>query len=145
MAKVRDILRRKGLEVISIGPSATVLDASTMMNDHKIGGLVVCDQGKVSGIITERDVLRRVVVEQKNPAQATVADVMTRDVICCQLDTPVDEARSIFMNQRIRHLPVVDADEQITGLISIGDLNAWDLDGKEVTIRYLHEYLYGAA
>lgn len=145
MANVRDILRRKGLRVISIGPTATVLDAATMMNDQKIGGLMVCDQGKVVGIITERDVLRRVVAEGEDPARTSVAEAMTHEVICCQPDTEIDKARSVFMSKRIRHLPVVDEHERIIGLISIGDLNAWELDGKEVTIRYLHEYIYGVA
>jgi len=145
MANVRDILRRKGHQVMSIDPAASVLDAATSMNDQKIGALVVCNQGKVAGIITERDVLRRIVAHRKDPAHTTVADAMTNEVICCQLDTPVDEVRSIFMNERIRHLPVVGDQDEIAGLISIGDLNAFDLDGKEVTIRYLHEYLYGAA
>lgn len=145
MAKVNDILQRKGSKVFSIGPEASVLDAARRMNDDQVGALVVVDQGRVVGIITERDMLRRVVARREDPADLSVADVMTSKVICCQHDTHVEEVRNIFMTRRIRHIPVVDHDEEIAGLISIGDLNAWDLDGQEVTIHYLREYLYGAA
>ena len=145
MAKVSDILQRKGSKVYSIGPEASVLDAAITMNDDQVGALVVCDGKRVVGIVTERDMLRRVVAKRHDPADLKVADVMTSKVICCQLDTHLDEVRNIFMTRRIRHIPVVADDEKIKGLISIGDLNAWDLDGQEVTLHYLREYLYGAA
>lgn len=145
MANVSDILQRKGSKVYAIGPGASVLEAATKMNDDKVGALVVCDGFRVVGIVTERDMLRRVVAKRHDPAKLKVAQVMTEKVICCQPGTHVDEVRNIFMSRRIRHMPVVAEDDAIMGLISIGDLNAWDLDGQEVTIHYLREYLYGAA
>jgi CBS domain-containing protein len=145
MPKVTQILSAKGSQVLSVSPNATVLDAALLMNEHKIGALVVSEAGNVVGIFTERDVLRRVVAKRLDPANVRIADVMTREVVCCELDTEIEEAKAVFMNRRIRHLPVVDADGYLQGLISIGDLNAFQLDGHERTIHYLHEYLYGHA
>jgi len=145
MPHVDQILCRKDSRVLSIGPRATVLDAAIMMNDHQIGALVVCESGRVVGIITERDVLRRVVARRIDPVEVTVGQVMTHEVVCCTRDTKLDEARNLFMTRRIRHLPVVDRMGHVEGMISIGDLNAWQLDGQSATIHYLREYLYGTS
>jgi len=143
MSIVREILAKKGSQVLSIGRRATVLDAALLMNEHKIGALVVIDDGRVAGMFTERDVLRRVVGERRDPATTIVDDVMTVEVVCCTQETPIDEARGAMMNRRIRHLPVVDGDRRLHGMISIGDLNAWHLNTQEQTIHLLNEYLYG--
>ena len=143
MPIVMRILEKKGPEVLTIGRNASVLDAAVMMNEHKIGALVVLESGRVEGIVTERDVLQRVVAERKDPAKTTVESVMTREVACCKPEAKIDEARSIMKYKRIRHLPVVDESRRLVGLISIGDLNAWEIDGQEMTIQYLHQYLYG--
>jgi CBS domain-containing protein len=142
MAHLSDILSKKRGGVITVTPDASVLDAATRMNAHKIGALVVLDGPTVVGIITERDILQRLVAAQHDPARTRVRQVMTTDVVCGEPAMNLDAAREIFMTQRIRHLPVVDDDGQLLGIVSIGDLNAWDLDGARVTIRYLHEYLY---
>ena len=144
MATARDILKVKGTHVYSIGVGTTVLDAAVMMNDNHIGALIVLDAGAVKGIFTERDVLRRVVAIGRNPSEVLIDEVMTRNIAFCRNDTTVEEARSVFKNRRIRHLPVFDEQEQMVGMISIGDLNAHKTDEQETTIRYLHEYLYGS-
>jgi len=143
MHTVNDVLGHKGSQVFSIHPEATVLDAALLMNEHQVGAVVVTSGQRVAGIFTERDVLRRIVARRLDPAQMAVRDAMTQDVICCRCDVPLEEARTIFRNKRIRHLPVVDDRGQLKGMISIGDLNAWELNGKEVTIQYLQEYIYG--
>ncbi len=97
------------------------------------------------GIITERDVLRRVVADRKDPAAAEVSSIMTTKLTCGRLDMPVGEAREIMRSRRIRHLPIVEDDGTVLGMISIGDLNAHQLDGQQQTIQYMHEYLYGGA
>lgn len=145
MAKVSQILGNKGGQVMSIGPDVSVLDASLVMNEHRIGALVVLEVGKIVGIISERDVLRRVVAERRDPEATRVQEVMTQKVVTCQADTPLEDARKLFQSRRIRHLPVVDAGGGLEGMISIGDLNAWQLSGQEIEIRHLHEYLYGVA
>ena len=143
MATVHDVLKQKGSQVLSIGSSASVLDAALLMNEHRIGGLVVLRSAKIEGIVTERDVLRRVVAQRVDPADITVKEVMTADVYCCKKDASIEEARSIFKNKRIRHLPVIDDAGMLVGMISIGDINGWKLEGQEKTIHYLKEYLYG--
>ncbi len=143
MATVAQILAEKGTQVLTIGPEATVLDAALLMNEHKIGSLVVQDAGQVLGIITERDILQRVVGLRRDPGETRVPDVMTTAVIYCQLRTTVEAARSVMKNRRIRHLPVLDEAKRLCGLISIGDLNAYQATSQERTIYVLQEYIYG--
>jgi CBS domain-containing protein len=143
MATVRDILAVKGSHVLTIGPDATVLEAAMLMNEHKIGSLLVMGGGNLLGIITERDILQRVVVPRRDPGQTAVQEVMTTEMVCCQVHTALDEARGVMKNRRIRHLPVVDEARQLHGLISIGDLNAHQAHDHEVTIHVLQEYIYG--
>jgi len=143
MSRIVDILEQKVRDVVCIAPSATVRDAAEKMNEHRIGSLVVIEGDRVAGMFTERDVLRRVVGEGRDPMRTAVRDVMTRDVICCGSRMTVDEARGLLKHKRIRHLPVLDEDQRLVGMISIGDLNAWELNGQEVAIANLHEYIYG--
>ena len=143
MATVRDILAVKGPHVLSIGREATVLDAARLMNEHKVGSLLVMDGGCLIGIITERDILQRVVGPCLHPAQTPVHEVMTTELVCCQPHTPIDEARGVLKNRRIRHLPVVDDGNRLHGLISIGDLNAYLSHDQELTIHIMEEYIHG--
>ena len=143
MATVKDILAVKGSQVLSIGPEATVLDAAHLMNEHKVGSLVVMDAGRILGIISERDLLTRIVVPRRDPGATPVHEAMTMEVVCCQPHTPLDEARGVLKNRRIRHLPVVDEEQRLCGMISIGDLNAWETHDHEFTIHVLQEYIYG--
>jgi CBS domain-containing protein len=143
MATARDILAKKGKHILSISPEATVLDAALLMNEHKIGSLLVMSGGTLVGILTERDILERVVANCRNPSQTPVQDAMTTEVVCCQPHTSIDEARGVMKNRRLRHLPVVDEADQLHGLISIGDLNAHMADDQEFTIHILREYIHG--
>jgi CBS domain-containing protein len=143
MATVKDILATKGAHVQSIGPTASALDAALLMNEHKIGSLVVMEEGELVGMITERDLLQRVVAARRDPVESLVRDVMTTEVVCCRTYTPLDEARGVMKNRRIRHLPVVDEDRHLLGMISIGDLNAHQAHDHEWTIHVLEEYIHG--
>jgi CBS domain-containing protein len=143
MATVRDLLDKKGSHVWTIGKDATVYQAACFMNEHKIGALVVLEQGHIAGMFTERDVLQRVVGDQRDPNRTSVAEVMTTEVLGCTPATSIEEARGTMKSRRIRHLPVVDGDGRLQGLISIGDLNAHQTATQEQTIHLLHEYLYG--
>jgi CBS domain-containing protein len=143
MPMVQDILSSKGSEVHAISPNATVLDAVQKKNQHKIGALVVMQDGRVVGMFTERDILRRIVGTQRNPATVTVGEVMTNEVICIGAEADIDEVSTVMKNRRIRHLPVCDGDSRLLGLISIGDLNAFNADHQEATIHFLNEYIYG--
>ena len=141
MATVRDILSRKGTEVVSVPPTATVHEAARRMNERSIGGLVVLADGVLTGIFTERDVLRRVVVPGRPPAGTTVAEVMTTPVITCSASTRIEECAELMTSRRIRHLPVVD-DGAIGGMVTIGDLLAFQLRDQQATIEYMNNLVY---
>ena len=142
MALVREILQRKGQQVWTISPDITVLKAAQVMNERKIGATVVTEGGRIVGMFSERDVLR-LVGEQRDPATTRVADVMSKEVVCCTAESTLDEASAAMKNRRIRHLPVVDANGLLTGLVSIGDLNAFHQATQEQTIHMLTEYMHG--
>jgi len=143
MATVRDILAVKGPAVASIPRQATVFEAAVGMNDRQIGSLVVTDSDKLVGILTERDILQRIVAQRRDPAETRVEEVMTTEVVCCRPHTTVEEARGVMKNRRIRHLPVLSEGGELLGMISIGDLNAHQNHHQEQTIHLLHEYIYG--
>jgi CBS domain-containing protein len=144
MCTVREILSNKERWVASIGPQASALDAAVTMNRGKVGSLMVMDGDNVVGIITERDLLQRVLAEQRDASKTLVEEVMTTEVLCCQPHTTIEEARAVMKNRRVRHLPVVDH-EGLHGVISIGDLNAYEAHSQEVTIHVLTEYIHGRA
>jgi CBS domain-containing protein len=141
MATVRDLLARKHGEVISVSPADTVLHAAQAMNQHGIGGLVVLDRGALVGVFTERDILRRVVAAERNPATTPVRDVMTTPVITCLPETSVEECGAILSGRRIRHLPVTD-DRGLVGLVTSGDLLAFQVTEQIATIQFLNSYMF---
>jgi CBS domain-containing protein len=143
MPTVTDLLAEKGSQIVTISPAATVLEAVRRMNEHQIGALVVVHDGRVAGMFTERDVLRRVMAQMQSPLQVTVGEVMTHDVICCPPEMDVEEVSRIMAQQRIRHLPVCDDKGNLRGLISIGDLNAYYSSAQQQTIHHLTDYIYG--
>jgi CBS domain-containing protein len=145
MPTVRSVLASKVNGVESTTPEATVLDAVHQMNEHKIGALVVMDGGQVVGMFTERDVLRRVVGDGRDPAATKVAQVMTGKVVCCDPDSDLDEVATLMRNRRIRHVPVCNGSGKLMGMVSIGDLNAMHTSTQEATIHFLNEYIYGRA
>src|SRR4051812_39850305 len=124
MPTVQDVLAAKGFQIHWVKPSLSVLEAVRQMNDRRVGALIVMDEGEVVGIFTERDVLKQVVGPEASPATLTVGQVMTEEVICCGPNTDLEEASRIMKDRRIRHLPVCDAEGDLLGLISIGDINA---------------------
>jgi CBS domain-containing protein len=143
MPTVRDVLAEKGETLQTIHSGATVLDATRKMNEHKIGALVVMDEGRVVGIFTERDVLMRVVADELPPSAVPLSAVMTRDVICCCPHDDLDEISAIMKDKRIRHVPVCDAEGRLLGMVSIGDVNAQYASNAEQQIHFLSDYIYG--
>jgi CBS domain-containing protein len=123
-----------------LGPGATVLEAARLMNERGIGSVMVIDKDRLAGIFTERDVLRRVVAEQRDPAKTKLADVMTSPVACAAPQTTLDEIRQVMRGRRIRHVPVVNR-KRVLGMISIGDLNKAEREVQVETIRYLEQYI----
>ncbi|MHC4220055.1 MAG: CBS domain-containing protein [Planctomycetota bacterium] len=140
MATAEQLISVKGDTVASLSPKATVLEAAQLMNERHIGSVLVIGNKRMAGIFTERDVLRRVVAEQRDPAMTRLADVMTRQVACAAPRTTLDEIRAVMREKRIRHIPVLDG-ERVAGMISIGDLNKAEHEREEQTIRYLERYI----
>jgi IMP dehydrogenase len=143
MSTVHGILSRKGSDVVAIGAGETILAAATRMNERAIGGLVVLDGTRLIGIVTERDILRRVVAAQRAPATTTVREVMTTPVVCCRPDTTLGDCRAVMTEKRIRHLPVMD-EGGLRGIVTIGDLLAYEVGEHQATVEHLSNYIFGA-
>ncbi len=144
MGTVNDILSQKqGRPLLSARPDETVLAVTQRMNEHGIGAMLVMEGTRMVGIFTERDVLRRVVAEERLPSTVLVSEVMTSKVACCTPETSIDEASSLMRQYRIRHVPVVNSQGDVQGVISIGDLNAYHANNQQVEIHFLQEYLHG--
>ena len=143
MPTVADILRTKGTIVHTVDASATVLSAVHDMNQKRIGAVLVMQQGQVAGILSERDILTRVVAEQKDPRTMLVGEAMTREVLFCDPGSDLDDVAELIRARRIRHLPVRDGQDRIAGIISIGDINAYHVQAKQATIENLSDYICG--
>jgi CBS domain-containing protein len=141
-APISTILDRKGRNVFSVPPNVTVIDAVGEMNRQRVGSVLVLDGGRLVGIFTERDVLRRVVGSGLDPKRALVADVMTSGVITISPETTIDEAMQIFTEKRCRHLPVME-NNRLVGAISIGDVTRWVSDANRVEAEHLKNYIAG--
>jgi CBS domain-containing protein len=139
---LRAVLDKKGHEVHSVGPEEPVRRAVQIMNDSGIGALLVLSGGSPIGIFTERDVLRRVVAEGRDPDQTRVGEVMTGDLAVVGPATTVEEAMAICTEKRCRHLPVMEGDE-LLGLVSSGDLTLWVTKVQSAEIQDLVRYIRG--
>lgn len=146
METVMDILRAKAQRpLVTASPETSVLEATRLMNRERIGSLLVIHAGRLVGIFTERDVLERVVVEMRSPAFTSVGEVMTDVVVCCKPSTPVEEVGDLMHRRRIRHVPAVDADGSVMGLVSIGDLNAHRYNSCEAALHQVEDYIHRRA
>lgn len=142
MATVRDLLATKGTTVVSIAPTATVLEAAQLMNERGIGGVLVMDADQhLVGIFTERDILRRVVAADRAPSTTLVSEVLTTAVVTCQPETTVDECGAIMTSRRVRHLPVIDA-RGVRGVVTSGDVLAFRVSEHESTIQHMNSYMF---
>ncbi len=143
METVADVLRYKGTVVHSIAPETRVLTAVEEMCERHIGALLVT-QGRIPlGIFSERDLMRRVILARKDPVSTYVQDVMTTEVLCVGPSTPARQAMAIMTDRRCRHLPVVD-DNEVVGMLSIGDLVRWMSTEQAFEIQILTDYVRGA-
>ena len=140
--KVRDVIRRKGEEVYSVGPLATVIDAVNVMNDHHVGSVLVLEDDHPVGIFSERDVLVRVVAAHRDPRQTLVRDVMTTRLHTASLDDTLLDVMSLMTERRCRHVPVMDGDVMV-GVVSIGDLTKATQHNLRHEVRELSTYIGG--
>ena len=137
-----DVLRHKGSHVSHVAPDSTVQDAVRQMNRERVGALLVMVGDTIVGIFTERDLLSRVVAEDRSPGKTLVGDVMTTEIVAVKPTRTVGEAMQIVSEKRVRHLPVVE-DGCLLGIISAGDLTRWTVAEKEGLIHSLMDYIQG--
>lgn len=142
MATIRQLLQSKGDVVWSVGPDASVFKAMEIMADKGIGALVVLENGKLVGIISERDYARKVVLKDRASRQTPVGEIMTKEVLCARPDHTVEEGLALMTDRRIRHLPVLDGDK-LVGMISIGDLVKSVIAEQKHVIEQLAHYISG--
>ena len=140
--KIRDLLLRKGPNVITAAPEETVSQAIQRLVENRIGALLVVEGTRIAGIISERDILREARMHAQRLGERHVREAMTRDVVTGNPDVEVHEAMAIMTHRRIRHLPIVE-DGELRGMISIGDLVWSTLDEAESENQHLKEYISG--
>ena len=140
MSQVWEILAEKGRSVLKIEADASVLEAVERMVEANVGSLLVAESGDVTGIVTERDYLRRVAVEGRTDRETSVREIMSSPLIVVTPQTSVDECMALMTNRRLRHLPVVDAGE-VAGIVSIGDVVKFQSRQLSFEIQFLHDYI----
>ncbi len=140
--KIAHILDKKGRDVWLVSPDASVFEALEIMADKGVGALVVADGAELCGIISERDYARKVALAGRRSHDATVADIMTAEVITCTPQTPVEECMEVMYDRKIRHLPVLE-DGRLAGVVSIGDIVGAVIDKQESMIEQLERYITG--
>lgn len=140
MATVRQVLEEKGDTVWTIGPEASVYDAVALMAEKEIGSLAVMQDGRLVGLITERDYARKVILMGRASKDTPVRDIMTTRVIYARPDQSVEECMAVITDQRVRHLPVLE-NGHLIGLISIGDLVKAIIAEQQFIIDQLVHYI----
>ena len=142
MSTVRDMIRKKGGEVFTISPNATVLEALDLLAQHNTGALMVVNGAKVEGILSERDCVRKVELVGKTAKGLKVKDIMTSKVIYVEASQPLEECMASMIDKNIRHLPVFDGKE-LLGLISVRDVLKEVVDVQKFMISQLEHYITG--
>ena len=141
MTSVRQLLDRKGRQVFSIAPGTPVLDAIRTMAERHVGALLVMEGEKLSGIVSERDYARKVILMGRSSADTPVRDIMTAGVITVQPETPVEKCMQIMTERRVRHLPVIE-NGRVVGMVSIGDLVKAVIAEQQQQIEQLESYIH---
>lgn len=141
--KVRDILRIKGRDVLTTTPDCSVYDAIRLMGEKDIGALIVVEDGSVAGVLSERDYSRKVVLRGRTSRDTKVGEILSRPAITVTEDETIEECMRLMTSGRLRHLPVIDENGALDGVVSIGDLVNWMISSQRETIDQLHNYISG--
>ena len=142
METVRSMLRHKGSDIFWVTPEATVYEAVAMMADKSVGALLVLSGGKLTGIVSERDYARKVILKGKHSHEMQVREIMTSPVFTVSPGHSVEDCMRVITAHRIRHLPVMDGDA-LLGMISIGDVVRSIISAQAHAIAQLSGYIEG--
>lgn len=140
MALVKQILDSKGRDIWYVSSSDSVFDVIKMMAEKGVGALLVMDDDRLVGIVSERDYARKVILKGRSSEQTSVSDIMTREVISAEPGQSVKECMSMMTEKRIRHLPVL-TDGKVEGVLSIGDLVKSIIADQQFKIEQLENYI----
>lgn len=144
MATIREVLERKGNNVLTAGPETSVLDAIGQMSSANVGALVIESAGRAVGIFTERDYLRKIALQGRASGATRVEDVMSSPLITVGPADTTQDAMKTMTERRCRHLVVTDGDDEMVGIVSLGDLVKHMLIEKEAEVEQLSSYIAGS-
>ena len=142
MATVRDMIRKKGYDVFTVAPDATVFEALNLMAEHNIGALLVMTGEEINGIVSERDCIRKVDVMGKNAKETKIHEIMTSNVITVDADQPLEDCMGLMIDKNIRHLPVCEG-KQLLGLLSVRDVLREVIEVQQMMLSQLERYITG--
>ena len=142
--QIKEILKTKGDHVYHVDPDTTVYDAVKLLSELNIGALLVMRDQKMMGIITERDYRDKIILKGRASKDTRVDDIMTKEVFYVAPTETVDSCMKIMTNKKIRHIPVMNGDKTVAGMVSIGDLVKAVIQKQEVEISTLKSYIYGS-
>ena len=142
MKLVKQLLDNKGHQIYTIEPDASVFDAIKLMAEKEIGALLVMEGHKLTGIISERDYARKVILKGRSSRETPIKDIMTAQVTCAHPEQSVQECMALMTDKRVRHLPILEGNV-VVGMISIGDLVKAIIAEQQFTIQQLEQYISG--
>ncbi|MEE9511137.1 MAG: CBS domain-containing protein [Gammaproteobacteria bacterium] len=142
MKRIQTLLKKKGYDVWSIAPDASVYDAIHLMAEKAVGALIVMDGPKLVGVISERDYARKIILEGRSSENTKISEIMSSEVITTGPDNRIEECMAIMTERRIRHLPVLDGNE-VLGVISLGDLVKYIIAEQQFVIEQMERYING--
>lgn len=143
MATVRDMIRKKGSEIFTVAPEATVLEALDSMAKHNIGALLVMTGDEINGIVSERDCIRKVDVVGRNAKATKISEIMTSNVITVEADQPLEECMGLMIDRNIRHLPVCEG-KKLLGVVSVRDVLKEVIEVQQMMLSQLERYITGS-
>ena len=143
MTTIAQLLNTKGNQIWSVEPKATIFEALEIMSEKEIGALLVMEDGKLTGIFSERDYARKVILKGKSSKETPVGELMTKKVFYMDPQKTINDCMAMMTAKRIRHVPVIE-DNQVMGIVTIGDVVNQIISEQEVTINHLENYITGS-